>query len=320
LLCGEQYGAPYDLLATALGTEPARLRGITARWRHAGYAATGRLGPGPAWCWLTPSGMAVTGLGYRATRPDYPRTVQAPETRLDDITGAFFTTHIFGPGRRDLLAARLPATDHEAAERRDTETAALTARIRQLDTAQNAQITALETIPADDPAGAAMRARIRDRFTELHTQRQQAETRLAALTTATPKAADPALLDELPRLGDIIPALPNRLKARLFAAFDLTILWNKTSGQATISVEITDATLQALPAILNPGQGGYHDTSTLRADPAPMRPLDEHTRACTASPRHDRRRPGAQAEASRSTLIRALPDKSGAVTADGGYP
>jgi hypothetical protein len=73
LLCGEHYGAPYDLLAAALQVEPARLRGIVARWRHAGYAATGRLGPGPAWCWLTPSGMAVTGLGYRATRPALAR-------------------------------------------------------------------------------------------------------------------------------------------------------------------------------------------------------------------------------------------------------
>ena len=48
LLCAEHYGAPYDLLAAALGAQPARLRAITARWRRAGFAATGRLGPGPA--------------------------------------------------------------------------------------------------------------------------------------------------------------------------------------------------------------------------------------------------------------------------------
>ena len=44
-----------------------------ARWRRAGYAATGRLGPGPAWCWLTPAGMAAAGLGYPATRPALAR-------------------------------------------------------------------------------------------------------------------------------------------------------------------------------------------------------------------------------------------------------
>ena len=68
LLCGEMYGAPYDLLALSLGVREDRLRGIVARWRKAGYAATGRLGPGPAWCWLTRPGLSVTGLGYAPAR------------------------------------------------------------------------------------------------------------------------------------------------------------------------------------------------------------------------------------------------------------
>ena len=69
LLCGDMYGAPYDLLAAFLDVQPDRLRGIVARWRRAGYAATGRLGPGPAWCWLTRSGLAVTGQRYAPARP-----------------------------------------------------------------------------------------------------------------------------------------------------------------------------------------------------------------------------------------------------------
>ncbi len=69
LLCGDMYGAPYDLLAAFLAVRADRTRGIVARWRHVGYAATGRLGPGPAWCWLTRSGLAVTGLGYTPSRP-----------------------------------------------------------------------------------------------------------------------------------------------------------------------------------------------------------------------------------------------------------
>src|SRR5450755_2132067 len=69
ILCGDQYGAPYDLLAAALNVRPDRLRGIVARWRHAGYAETGTLATGPAWCWLTPAGMKATGLGYPANRP-----------------------------------------------------------------------------------------------------------------------------------------------------------------------------------------------------------------------------------------------------------
>jgi hypothetical protein len=63
ILCAEHYGAPYDLLAAALGAQPARLRGITARWRRAGYSATG----------LTPAGMTAAGFAYPATRPSLAR-------------------------------------------------------------------------------------------------------------------------------------------------------------------------------------------------------------------------------------------------------
>jgi hypothetical protein len=69
MLTGEHYGAPADLLATALRVAPDRFAAIAARWRRAGYVAAGRLGPGPRWCWLTRDGMAATGLGFPAGRP-----------------------------------------------------------------------------------------------------------------------------------------------------------------------------------------------------------------------------------------------------------
>jgi hypothetical protein len=179
--------------------------------------------------------------------------------------------------RGELLAAQLPATDANATERRDTQAAALQTRIRKLDTAQNAQITALEQIP-DGPAAAAMRARIMDRFAQLHAERTQAETDLKTLSISAPKAADPALLDEIPYAGDILPGLPSALKARLFAMFDLTVLWNKPGNQATVSALITDETLRALPALLNPGQDGYHDTHNPDT-PAAIGHLTQHRRA-----------------------------------------
>ena len=106
-----------------------------------------------------------------------------------------------------------------------------------------------------------MRARITARFAELHADRQHTEAQLDALAAATPKAADTTLLEELPLAGDILPGLPADLKARLFDAFDLQILWNKPGGQATVFAEITEATLQALPGILDPGKDGYDDTT-----------------------------------------------------------
>lgn len=81
VLCGEHGGVPYDLLSTALGVAPARLRGITARWRRAGYAATGPAGPGPAWCWLTPHGMNATFGTRRGYAPGPPRLARVAHLR-----------------------------------------------------------------------------------------------------------------------------------------------------------------------------------------------------------------------------------------------
>ncbi len=72
-LVAEQYAAPYDLLGAALGVRPARLRAITARWRHAGYAQTQVLAPCPAWCWLTPAGMNACGYPWQARPPALAR-------------------------------------------------------------------------------------------------------------------------------------------------------------------------------------------------------------------------------------------------------
>jgi len=112
-----------------------------------------------------------------------------------------------------------------------------------------------------------MRARIRTQFGELHAERDQLQAQLGTLTAAgAPKAADTTLLDELPLAGDILPGLPGDLKARLFEVFDLHILWNNKDRQAIIWAEITDATLRALPAILNPGHDMYDDTSEQASD------------------------------------------------------
>ena len=122
MLVGDMYGAPYDLLAGFLGVQPARLRGIVARWRGAGYAATGRLGPGPAWCWLTRSGLAVTGQRYAPARPAlapagaHPRRLSGPpvagrQRRLPGRAGvvaqrAAHPRRRWRPGRRRACARR----------------------------------------------------------------------------------------------------------------------------------------------------------------------------------------------------------------------
>jgi len=211
--------------------------------------------------------------------------VEAPETRLDQIAALFFAEHVFGPRRAELLVAQLPATDAAAEADRDTQAAALHARLRQIETGLNSCILELEQIPADpgDPAGTAMRARIRARFADLYHEQQDKQTQLTALATSTPKTADTTLLDQLPAAGNVLPGLAPDIKARLFAAFDLQILWNKPGGQVTVHAEVTGATLRALPALLNPGQDGYDDTAdTATGEAADAEDLFE-SRWCTQS-------------------------------------
>jgi hypothetical protein len=57
----------------------------------------------------------------------------------------------------------------------------------------------------------------------------------------------------------------------------------RADGQSTPVTEITENTLQAIADITDPGQDGYHDTSSDDADPgqpAPMWDLTNTHRAC----------------------------------------
>ncbi len=81
---------------------------------------------------------------HAAASPGHPAPSKASGTRLDEIVALFFAGHVFGPGR----AAQVPATDAAAPADRDARAAALAAKQRQLEAAQNAQILALEQLPA----------------------------------------------------------------------------------------------------------------------------------------------------------------------------
>jgi hypothetical protein len=67
------YGVQLDQLAVVLGVGEPRARVIAARWRAQGRAESARLGPGPAWTWLTRGGLAACGLPYGATPPALSR-------------------------------------------------------------------------------------------------------------------------------------------------------------------------------------------------------------------------------------------------------
>lgn len=113
ILCGEHYAAPYDLLAAALRVgSQANMYRLMMRWRETGYAATGQLGRGPSWCWLTSKGMAAIGLGFPATRPAltrlaHIRAVLAARLWLE-ARPAWTQGQAWWHSERRLKAAQLP--------------------------------------------------------------------------------------------------------------------------------------------------------------------------------------------------------------------
>ena len=70
------------------------------------------------------------------------------------------------------------------------------------------------------------------------------------METATNQDNDPALLDELQLLGDVLTGAPDRLIEQLLDAFHVTAVYNNDVYQVTINTSLTDATLQAIADLL----------------------------------------------------------------------
>jgi site-specific DNA recombinase len=189
---------------------------------------------------------------HQASAPDHPTTVRVREDDLVQVIEEFFTTRIFGPDRKALLGAQLPATHAEETAQREKETTTLHKRLRQIDAAENAHAREIEHLaaqPANSPAITALRTRIIQRFTDPETERAQINDRLTAVNRAITHADDPTLLDALPTLNDLTGA-PVRAEAQLFQAFGLELIYNKPAHQVTIYATITPSASQTLADII----------------------------------------------------------------------
>ena len=145
----------------------------------------------------------------------------------------------------------MPATAEDDREHRQQQATALRKRLRQIDTAENAQAREIETLAhLDDPhapALTALRQRIPARFTELEDERAQVNAELADLDKTEPQAGDPTLLDKLPMLGDILADAPPRLQQQLYQAFDLQVLLPAGSGAVAQRSAAVAADSRAVP-------------------------------------------------------------------------
>lgn len=276
---GQEHGSSRD--AAGPSSHPATrydypLRGIIrcreCRRRMSGRRKTGRPGAPPITYYACP--RDPKNPRHAAASPDHPATVQVREDLIQAILADFINTRIFGPDRAKLVTAALPGTA-QASRRRQQETADLTRKLHQIDTAEDAharEITELTRTDADPRAITAIRTRLIQRFTELEKQRDDITTRLSQLAAAAPATDDPALLDNIPRLAGILNNAPARLWQDLCRAFQIQILYNPDADQISCYATITPATPHALAAIINDSEPPQRPTPTSSARAAATSP------------------------------------------------
>jgi len=148
-------------------------------------------------------------------------------------------------------------------------------------------MTQLEQLGSDDsPAANAYRQRIRDQFTQRYDERAAAEHELNRLTAAQPPAEDPSLIAELPRAVELLNAAPADIRARLYAAFQIHVLYRAPMHTATITATITHATPGIITALLQDIRTDHdtHDAGrknlakAAMAEQNPYAVTDEHER------------------------------------------
>jgi hypothetical protein len=145
-------------------------------------------------------------------------------------------------------------------------------QITQNETAQHGLITQLERLGSDtSPAADAMRQRITDQFTDRYNQAKTLQAELDDLTASQPAEDDPTLINELPYAAAAFTSAPDHIKAKLYAAFGIQVLYRQDKNQATIWATITTTT-PGIVATLASDPRTDNDTACGDLTNAPIRP------------------------------------------------
>jgi hypothetical protein len=123
-----------------------------------------------------------------AQAPDHPGTVAARQDLILTALRGGLDIYAFGPGRKERLRELLPAGADDQQARTDAQAAALDARIKQIETAQDDLVHDLATLPTD-PAAQALRALIHAHFAELHRPGRPAARQRSSPPSPTPSQA-----------------------------------------------------------------------------------------------------------------------------------
>jgi len=211
-------------------------------------------------------GKTRRGLAYYACEPDrrhhaqragwypgHPSSLWVREDILLGIVHGFFAERIFGPRRRDLLAAQLASHAARQPDRNENpeRRKALQQAISDIERRKRALVTELESQPVtgDPDADREYRQAIQRRFTELVAEHRAKTAELARLAEhpAQPEAeGDPGLLQALPQIPLRLADLPEPLQRSLYDAFQLQVRYHRPRHEVTIRATIRAETLDSI--------------------------------------------------------------------------
>jgi DNA invertase Pin-like site-specific DNA recombinase len=188
---------------------------------------------------------------HAAAAPNHVRASVKDRVIYAAVDG-LLSDYLLGYDRAAMLAAVLPATQAEAGQQTQARAEQLRQQITRSETAQAGLITQLEQLGSDtSPAAKAMRERITAAFSDRYHQAAALQSELDNLNAAQAPAQDPALIDELPYAAAHLADLPDDLRGKLYAAFDIQVLYREHKNQATVWATVTDTTPGIVAALLD---------------------------------------------------------------------
>ncbi|WP_372503900.1 recombinase family protein [Actinomadura rupiterrae] len=172
--------------------------------------------------------------------PDHPSTYWVREEYLLAAVEEFFSRWIFGPHRRELLAAQLG--EHPQDDWTSRKRGRLEAEIADLRRRRANLISQLELADGDDRE---FRESIRRRFAQLGEDIDGLQSEITAIDLAM-AGNDPRLLELLPQAEIEVSRLPVRLQQKLFGVFRLRVRYDAEGSRAIVQVTLRAQTADEL--------------------------------------------------------------------------
>lgn len=196
--------------------------------------------------------------GNNRGRPDkyvgHPKAIYLREDSVSDAITRFFADRVFGPHRREMLAADLDGIDDRVARERHSERERLQRAVADLTRRQDSILKQAQDGDPDDPFTKALRGT----YNDLDAEKTAALSAIAQLDGADdtephrPRTTDIALLDALPYLALNLTAAPEPLVRRLFEITQLAVRLDDSGNQVTIAITLP---ADELPDIVRTAEG-----------------------------------------------------------------